>query len=256
MPEYVDYAEYYDWDHGFSYDIPFYLEYAEEAGSPILELACGTGRILAPLAEAGHTVHGLDLSENMLAVAREKIARAGLQDRATLTHADMADFALEEKEFSLVFVALRSFMHLYTQEEQRSCLRHVWDHLRPGGLFIVDVYCPDLEMLTRQPDGDFRLVREFDLPDGHRVVRKDRSVRNDYVNQINHSELLYEEYDTSGSQVRSRTVPMLTRYTFRFELQLLLESAGFEVESLYGWYDRSPFEADREIIYMARRPED
>ncbi len=177
MPEYVDYAEFYDRHHGFAEDIPFYLAYAEENGAPILELACGTGRILLPLAEAGHALHGLDLSENMLRVARDKIAEAGLEDSVSLTHADMADFDLGEKGFSLAICAFRSFMHLYTQQDQRICLRRLWEHLRPGGLFVVDVYCPNLELLSRPPDGEFELRREFDLPNGHHVVRKDRFVR-------------------------------------------------------------------------------
>jgi SAM-dependent methyltransferase len=254
MPEYVDYAEYYDWDHVFTDDIPFYLEYAERTGSPILELACGTGRLLVPLAQAGYTVHGIDLSEKMLAAAREKIARKGLSDRISISQADMAHFDLPGKSYALAFVAVRSFMHLFTQPDQKACLSRVLNYLRPGGLFIVDVYAPNLSRLAAPGDGEFKLRREFVLPNGNRVVRKDRFVRNDYVNQVNESELLFEEYDGSGKLVRSRTVPLTTRYTFRFELQLLLENAGFEVVDLFGGYDQRPYEGTGEIIFVARKP--
>ena len=73
MPEYVDYAEYYDQDHATAIDIPFYLDHARECGSPILELACGTGRVLIPLAEAGFELYGVDASENMLAMCERKV---------------------------------------------------------------------------------------------------------------------------------------------------------------------------------------
>lgn len=254
MPQYVDYAEYYDRDHVFEEDIPFYVEYAREAGSPILELACGTGRLLLPLAEAGHTVHGIDLSENMLAVARSKIAQPGLEPRIVLTHANMADFGLPQKSFALAFVAARSFMHLFSQQEQIACLSRVMAHLRPGGLLIVDVYSPNLSILASSCDPKFGVRKEFVLPNGHRVVRKDRFVKKDFVNQINECELLFEEYGEAGRLVRSRAVPLATRYTSRFELQLLLERAGLEIECLFGGYDKTPYDGSAEIIFVARKP--
>lgn len=254
MPEYVDYAEYYDYDHIFTEDIPFYLEYANETGGPILELACGTGRLLLPLAEMGYEVHGVDFSENMLEVARRRIAEHGLSHRVKLTRANMADFDLQEKSFALAFAAVRSFMHLYTQEDQLSCLDRVYRHLRPGGLFIVDVYSPNLEILARPPGSDFELRNEFVLPNGHCVTRRDRFVRNDFLNQINQWEMLFEEYDRDGNLVRSRLVPMDTRYTFRFELQLLLEKAGFEVQSIFRDYEKRAYDGTGEIIAVASKP--
>ena len=86
MPEYVDYAEYYDQDHGLmTVNIPVYLEYANETGGPILELARGTGRVLIPIAKAGFTIYGLDISENMLAIAEEKIKEMKVSE-VTLCH--------------------------------------------------------------------------------------------------------------------------------------------------------------------------
>jgi len=70
--EYVDFAEYYDFDHAITLDVEFYLDFARQCGSPILELACGTGRLVVPLAEAGFEVYGIDLSENMLAVRHRR----------------------------------------------------------------------------------------------------------------------------------------------------------------------------------------
>ena len=72
MSEYVDYAEYYDFDHDTKFDLEFYLEYARQCGGPILELACGTGRLAIPIAEAGFEIFGLDLSANMSPFAAQR----------------------------------------------------------------------------------------------------------------------------------------------------------------------------------------
>jgi len=253
MPEYVDYAEYYDAIHDKGDDVPFYLEYARRAGGPVLELACGTGRLAVPLAEAGLRVHGFDFSERMLDVLRRKIAKKKIGDRLSVSCANMADFDLPEKSFALAFVAFRSFMHLFTQADQLACLRRVFSHLRPGGRFIVDVYTPNLEWLSSPCTGEFVQRNNVALPGGGRLLRKDRFVRKGYVNQINEAELAFEEYDTAGGLVRSRTVPLATRYSFRFELQLLLEKAGFEIEALFGDYDKRPFDWTGEIIFVARK---
>ena len=256
MGTYTDYADYYDVDHSTQIDIEFYLQYARECGSPVLELACGTGRVLVPLAEAGVEMYGIDLSENMLARCRRKIAERGLGDIAHVALADMAAYNLPRKDFCLAYVPVRSFMHLNTQEEQLACLRRTYEHLRPGGLFIVDIYAPDYGLLAQETDRPFALRRESVLPGGGRVVRSDRFVRNDRIAQIQHYEIRFQEYDAEGSLVRERALPLTTRYTFRYELQLLLERAGFELLNLYRDYDKNPYDGTGEIIAVARRPEE
>jgi len=257
MPRYVDYAEYYDYDNvggPMTEDIPFYLGYAEETGGPILELACGTGRVMIPIAEASFTVHGLDFSENMLQVERRKISEKGLWDRVTLTLGDMADFDLPVKGFTMAFVAVRSFMHLFTQGIQLGCLRCVHRHLRPGGLLLMDLYSPRLSKLAQPPEKEFSVRREFTLPNGNRVIHKRRFLGTDLLNQINSEEILFEEYAPDGGLVRTRIVPLDTRYTFRYELELLLEKAGFEVQSIFRDYDKNPYDGTGEIIIVAQKP--
>jgi SAM-dependent methyltransferase len=254
MPEYVDYAEYYDYDHDTQIDIAFYLEYARQCGSPVLELACGTGRVLIPIAQAGHTVYGVDLSKNMLDVCRRKVEEQGLGDRVHLALANMASFDLPRKDFCLATIPVRSFMHLYTQEDQLACLRRAYAHLAPGGLLILDVYAPSYKHMARDPDGPWEARRQSILPNGHCVVREDRFVRNDPATQIQHCEIRFTEYDVTGKQVRKRRLSLDTRYTFRYEMQLLLERAGFEVLDIWRDYDKNPFDGTGEIIPVARRP--
>lgn len=252
--EYVDYAEYYDFDHAITLDVEFYLDLARQCGSPILELACGTGRLLVPLLQAGFEVYGLDLSENMLSICRRKIAQRQLADHARLFLADMAGFNLPRKDFAFAFVALRSFMHLLTRADQLACLRSVYQHLRPGGYFALAIIAPDLERLAQRPSETFAVRQEFDLPNGYHVVRKDRLVKHDVVQQIRQFEFKFEEFDTAGTLVRERLVPLYTRYTFRDELQLLLERAGLEMVEVYRDYEKQLYDGTGELIALARRP--
>ncbi len=254
MPRYVDYAEYYDYDYPLQEEeIRFYLEYAVKTGGPILELACGTGRITVPVAEAGLAVHGVDISENMLAVARGKIMERDLSRRVTLTLSDMANFSLGEGGFAMAFIAARSFMHLFTQEKQLSCLGSVYRHLRPGGLFLMDLYSPNFKRLSQPPEAEYRIHREFSLPNGNRVVHKRRFRGVDLVNQINSEEILFEEYSPEGRLIRTKSVPMETRYTFRYELELLLEKTGFRIQSLFRNFSKEPYEGTGKIIVVATK---
>jgi SAM-dependent methyltransferase len=255
MPRYIDYARYYDYEHRATVpDFKFYLDYARQRGSPVLELACGTGRLLVPLAEAGVEMTGVDLSENMLAVCRQKVESRQLAGRTTLVHASMTDYDLPREDFALAFIAFRSFMHLYSQQEQLACLERTYNHLRPGGTLIIDLFSPIYRLLAQEPDRPFVLRREFDLPNGNHVIRKDRFVKNDPVLQIQYAELLFEEYDTKGTMVHELTVPLSMRYIFHFEMQLLLEKAGFEVIEFFRDYDKNPYDGTGEIIAIARKP--
>ena len=252
MTDYLDYAEYYDFVTPFSDDIPFYLEYAQRATSPLLELACGTGRILIPLAEAGFEMYGVDVSQNMLSTCRRKVEEKEVTDRVSLIHADMTAFDLPRKDFSLAYIALRSFMHLYTQADQLACLSRVREHLRPGGYFIVDVYAPIFEQLAQTAEGAFFVKKEFDLPSGNHVIRRDRFVRNDVVDQIKYTEIRFEEYGPAGDLIRERTLPLNTRYTFRYEMVLLLERAGFKALNFFRDYEKNEVDGTGEIIAVAR----
>jgi len=252
MPEYVDYSEYYDLDHDITLDLDFYRQFAQQSDSPILELACGTGRVALPLAEEGFEVYGVDISDNMLEVCRKKASVQGLDGKTYLYQADMTQFDLPKKDFKLAFIALRSFMHLLRPQDQYSCLECVNSHLQSRGTFIVSVIAPDPEKLSRKP-GPFELQREFDLPDGNHVLRKGRLVEHDLARQVRQFEFRFEEYDRAGALVQERTVPLYTRYTFRYELQYLLERAGFEVLEVFRDYERVPYDGTGEMIVVARK---
>lgn len=248
----MDYSEYYDFDHDLTIDLDFYLGLARRSGSPVLELACGTGRVTLSLAKAGHEVFGIDISENMLEVCRTKLRTEGIEDRVHLTQTDMSQFDLPYKDFKLTLIALRSFMLLLSPQEQLSCLESVHKHMDFGGILTLNTIAPDLERLSQEPT-PFALQKEFDLPNGNRVLRKSRLVEHNFIRQVRHFEFKFEEYDLTGKLVRERTIPLYTRYTFRYELQYLLERAGFEVLDVFRDYDRNPYDGKGEMIVVARK---
>lgn len=253
MAGYFDLAEYYSHDHAFDFDLPLYEYYARQCGSPILELACGTGRLTVPLAQSGYQLYGLDSSRAMLAHCQAAVAQYDLHDLIQLHLADMTDFELPRHDFALIFCALRSFMHLLTTSEQKACLGGCHRHLRHGGLLLIDIIAPELEELAQEIATDTVKRSEFRLPSGNRVLRQIYLQAHDSVAQVRHFRFKFEEYDRAGRLLRVKEVPVRTRYTFRYEMQLLLEDAGFELVDLFRDYERAPYDGSGEMIVVAKR---
>ncbi|MHC5011848.1 MAG: class I SAM-dependent methyltransferase, partial [Planctomycetota bacterium] len=152
-------------------DVAFYAELAEQSGGPVLELACGTGRVVWPLAEAGFDVVGLDRSRPMLrrAEAKRRDHAPEVAARVSLVHGDMTSFQREER-FGLIFVAFRSFQALLTPEDEQEALRRIHEHLRPGGRLALHLFDPRLEWCVEgEIDPPFK-GRAGTVPDtGHEV---------------------------------------------------------------------------------------
>ncbi len=255
LAEFYDHLQY----HQERPDVAFFVEVAREKGGPVLELGCGTGRVLIPTARAGLEIVGLDASSAMLGRCRENIFREpdDVRSRVTLHHADMSDFALDGS-FRLITTPFRSFQHLTTVERQRSCLDCVRRHLAPGGTFILDVFNPSLDALTSDDLGQEveEEGSEFSMPDGRTIRRAFRVAATDRFNQVNRIELIYHVTHPDGTKERQvHAFPM--RYLFRFEAEHLLARSGFELQSVLGGYDGSPYgsEYPGELILVARRSE-
>jgi len=250
-------AEYYD--HVPLYanrpDVEFYVNVAREARGKILELGCGTGRILIPTAVAGCNVVGLDLSEAMLAKCHEKLERqpAEVQERARLVQGNMADFELGEK-FPLVMIPFRGFQHLMRVEEQLSCLRAAHRHLESGGRLVFDMFhvlpeaMHDPEWMKERED-----TPETQLPDGRRFRRTHRVTAFHRGEQFNEVEFaIYVKHPDGRTERLTDKFPF--RYFFRYEVEHLLAGSGFRLVSLYGNFDRSAFANDSpEMIFVAEK---
>jgi SAM-dependent methyltransferase len=255
--EYEASAEFYD--HVTSYrdreDVSFFVEEARAAGGPVLELGCGTGRVLVPTARAGVEIVGLDSSPSMLALCRRR-AEAEAPDvgaRITLVEGDIRRFDIA-RTFQLVTLPFRPFQHLLTVEDQLSCLAAIRRHLPPGGRLLLDLFNPSLEMLVNPPREEIFPEPDFDMPDGRRVRRGHRLPACDRFAQVNQVELTYHVTHPDGRTERLvHAFPF--RYLFRFEAEHLLVRAGFEIEAVYADYDRTPYGSryPGDLIFDARR---
>lgn len=237
-------------------DVSFWVEEARSAGGPVLELGCGTGRILIPSARAGAELVGLDSSPSMLAICRERLAREpeDVRRRVGLVHGDMRSFDLERR-FALVTIPFRAFQHLLSVEDQLDCLSAVHAHLVGGGRLIVDVFNPSLEALANRELGkELNEEPEFETPDGRRVVRRHKITAHDRFDQVNRVELIYDVTHPDGHEERL-VHGFGMRYLFRYELEHLLARSGFAQEHVYAGYDRAPFGAryPSELVITARR---
>jgi len=253
MSQYDVYAQFYDLEFGgLSDDLLMIQQFAARCGSPILELACGTGRLLLPLAREGYQVTGIDVSPAMLEAARHKIEAEDLGDRITLVEQDMRELDLPVR-FQLAFVAVNSFMHLLNTEDQLAALRRIRAHLNPGGLLLLDLFHPDLNRLL-DSRGQVALDRESTEPETGQRLMRFSTQKVDIAQQTIHVTYILDRMDGEG-RIQRTLFPFSVRYLFRYELELLLRHAGFEIEAIYGSYDLDDFGCESEkMIAVARRP--
>ena len=236
-------------------DVAFYVEEARQTASPVLDLACGTGRVLIPIAHAGVPVVGVDSSPAMLAAARKKAARLpeATRQRVELIEGDMRSFSLGRR-FDLAIIPFRSFLHLMTPADQRQALGRVREHLADGGRLVFNIFDPRLEVIASHLGQSASLEKEseFTHPETGRQVVEWVRRRFDAASQTIDEERVLEE--VQDGRVVSRThAPISLRWVYRYEMEHLLELSGFAVEALYGGVDRGPFRHGGEQVWVARR---
>lgn len=228
-------AALYDaWSLSVTEDIAFYVEEAKRSGGPVVELGAGTGRIAIPIAQAGIHVIGVDSSQGMLDVARERAARSHppVGNRLDLRLGDLRDPPVDGP-VPLVTCPFRSFLHLHHDPERRRALNAVYRLLIPGGRFVFDVFAP------AQDDIDETHARWLEREPG-----------------------IFEraDWDTASRTLTlsvrgaSGETTMALAWLSPLEWRMLLEQSGFEIEACYGWFDRRPHAGGEDSIWVARRP--
>lgn len=240
-------------------DIDFYLDLAREAdaaGHPVLELACGTGRVAIPIAREGIRVVGLDSSAAMLGRAREK--SAGMST-VRWVEGDMQEFSLAES-FGLAFIAFRSFQHVLTVAGQLSCLSSIQRHLVPGGRLALHIFNPDIVRiagwLTVRRGSALQIEGEYTHPSGRRARRWEQPSYRTAEQRLDVT-FLDEQLDDEGAVFSRIYRDLKLRYTFRYEMEHLLARTGFEVEAVYGDFFAAPFDDQSvEMVWVARRPDE
>lgn len=228
-------------------DLDLYLALADRTGGPILELAVGSGRLAVPLAEAGHTVTGVDIDRAMLdrARARAEAVGADVAGRLALVEADLVGLALPSAgDYGLAFVALNSLLVLPTRVAQRAALRTLADHLAPGGLAVVDVWIPDAEELGRF-DGRISLEWPRFDPETGAIVTKAASAQHDAVAATVTLTTIFEEGGQGAPSARWVRRDRL-RLVSADELRGFAEDAGLVVEVMAGDYGLGPIGPDSE----------
>lgn len=230
---------------GPSGDVAFYRALARTHGGPVLELGCGSGRVLLPIARDGVPCVGLDASEAMLDALRAKSPPPNLR----LVQGSMQDLDMGPQRFPFIFSAFRAFQHLLTVGDQLACLERVRRHLAPGGLFAFDVFAPRFERVALAEEPETEDVR-FPL-DADEVVRYAR-VRRDRATQTQEVVFRYERRH-QGVAVGSTEARVFMRYFFRYEREHLLGRAGFSRLEFLGGFDGRPYDyVSGEMIVLAR----
>ena len=239
MDRYSGFAAIYDpiagiydpWSRSVTEDIEFYVDQALATDGPIVELAVGTGRVAVPIAESGVRVIGVDLSEAMLEVARDYARQRGVESRVDLRVGDIRDPPVPER-VGLVICPFRSLLHMAGDAEKLVALRAVHALLVEDGRFVFDVFAPSPE----------------DVEETHgRWLEREPGIleRADWD----------EETRTLVLSVRSgdSAATMELHWLSATEWLRLLDEAGFEVEALWGWFDRRPYAGGEDMIFACRR---
>jgi len=248
------FADFYDQVHkDYTQDLPLWIEYARKCGSPILELACGTGRALIPLAKEGFEVTGLDSNGSMLKKAKENIKREPeeVQSRIRLIESDMTEFEIKKK-FNLILIVFNSFQHLLTIEDQDNCLKAIHRHLTDNGRLIITVFHPDL---TR-PEGVIRKEDYKLIQDSPEKGDKTELFHCQYFNHKKQETDVSYFLDTQkpNGQLQRKKMSFTIHYFFPTEFERMLISHGFVVEELFGNFDKSQFTGKSPLmIFVARK---
>jgi SAM-dependent methyltransferase len=226
-------ARLYDpWSRSVTEDVPFYVDEARKGGGPVVELGVGTGRIAVPIAAEGIRLIGVDSSQGMLAVCREQVELAGVAHLVDLRLGDLRKPPVGER-VPLVICPFRAYLHLPTDAERLRAFRAARDLLLPGGRLAFDVFAPGARdiaethgrWLEREPE----IYERADWDERHRTL-------------------------TLSVRGASGEATMTLSWISPAEWADLLEQAGFEVESCYGWFDRSPYRGGEDTVWVARRP--
>lgn len=254
MDSYRVLSRYYDAAYGSKADlrdIPFYVDLAERIGGPVLEIGCGTGRVLLEVAARGIEVDGLDSSEDQLRVLREKLDMSSpdVRDRIRLHNADMRAFALDRR-FRLITAPFRPVQHLYTVAHQIAAFRTIRQHLLPEGRFAFDAFYPQYHML----DQDLHVERlDLEWPDREapgRIVRR-FFVREqvDKLNQVFSGQFIFRVFEGDKLVFEERERVSMSYYTYPHFL-LLFELCGFQVLEQYGSFAGEPIGVCKEMIFV------
>lgn len=249
---YTSVARYFDAENADKTDdLELYSQLAAQFPGEILDVGCGTGRVLLHLAEQGHNVCGIDNNQAMLALLDHKLkSLPQLRQFIDVVAADVLTHEFQRK-LGLILLSYNALMHFREQDMQIALLRRLRDWLAVGGRLVIDL--PNAGPVFASPDTEaMTLERTFlDKETGQLVMLQSVSYL-DRATQMLDVEWIYDVIDGDGS-VKRTIVPHKLRYFFLPELKLLLERAGLALDAVYGDTDQSDYDADSErMIVLAK----
>ena len=239
--------------------ISMYLDYANVQGSPVLQLGCGVGRLLLPIASEGIDIYGVDSSEPMLEFVRSEMDMGpdDVKERITLIEHELPEFQ-QDMKFNLILIAFNSFLNLLTRKDQQQTLVNVNNMLTDDGLLIIDILTPkhgDLarEWLRRKDVPIYRGLL-YDEETSTTYVRNDR-VRVNLTDQIQETEMIYDTVYPDG-RIEKAVRIVQTKYIFRSEMEILLESTGFNIRNFFSNYDSNQefnYDDSSSMVFVAEK---
>jgi SAM-dependent methyltransferase len=245
----------YDWEYRRRRDdVRFYAALAAEQEGPVLDLACGTGRLLIPFVRAGHTVVGLERARPMLDRAAARVARlrAALRPRVLLVRGDLRALCFQRR-FGFAVAAFHSVQHLHTDAELGRLFAGAARALRPGGWLAFDTFAPAASFLARDPAARWAPTRFRHPVTGRPTLTWETHRRRGRVLAMTFH---YQTLDGRGRpRGPERRVPLAHRLLDPREVEALLARAGFRLVATWGGFDGRPLDGETEQhVYLARAP--
>jgi SAM-dependent methyltransferase len=244
------YAAYYDWENARTVgrrDVPFWQSIARRERGPLLELGCGTGRLLTPIARTGAAAVGIDRSAPMLDRARTRARRLPRDRRPVLVRGDIRDLPFRPRTFGVVMAPYGMLQSLVREDDLQRTLTSVARSLRRGGLFGIDLV-PDLPAWQEYQR---RVSLRGRMPAGSTVTLIE-SVRQDRRRQLTIFDQRFVETHkgkrtTREFSLRFRTLPVP-------DVTARLERAGFRIEAVLGDYAGRPWDPRADVwVILARK---
>jgi SAM-dependent methyltransferase len=249
--DYDGIADIYDIYVPATFDIEFFVDQTKTVSGEVLELMSGTGRVSIPLIEAGVRLTCVDISAESNAIFKKKLQWSGL--KADIIQMDVCELSLE-KQFEMVIIPFSSFAHITKPADQRKALESIWQHLKPGGIFISTLGNP--EVRKKAIDGQLRLFRIYPMPgtNGKLLlwIRENFSPEDE---KIVEAQQFYEEYDAGGTMIKKRLMELSFRLPEREEFEELISDIGFRVKAFYGDYTYNEYKKDSPMmIWILEKP--
>jgi len=234
--DYDPIANIYDTYVPATFDIDFFLNETKRAKGEVLELMSGTGRVSIPLLEAGIKLTCVDLSAELNAIFQEKLNQKGLE--ADIYQMDICELDIPKK-FDMIIIPFHSFAHITSPEDQRKALKHIHEHLSPGGTFICTLSNPVPR--KQAVNGQLRLFRTYPLDDGGSLLLWILEHFLPEDKQVVEALQFFEEYNVEGSLQSKRLLELHFRLSGKDEFEALANAAGFKVKAFYGDYACAEF---------------